>query len=409
MQIHVHWVCGGGVVEHTVSESHLRAVEIHHGIQLRAARFWVIRQTSIEFHIAHALPIVVQLLDRQVACTVEVFAIVKQFDIGIYGSAHTWKRRNARKPFLQLHILHFEEDVFFRWIVGRLGMQCKTTFLILNHHVGIKHLAVVVEVKVIVGVHLPLAIRHNGFGGEQSGFDVFACECGVRTQSVTHLVVDIALFHQEIHNRILRAATHIHLCKVVPCARSVAHVQVESQVFVGEFVRMNGDGVDGCGAHTELVDITIEVDDAIVLHLALKVTNINIIARQIAWYQTTWTHFHLQREFGQQVLQCRHIERTGGNLPVNLSQTHINIFHKLIETTFRLEIEMCFLVINKCLNRVVVRHKPQFGVFAHQLGAVVVPVDVVQVGVKFAILRAHIVVNECCNFASAVQWEIGES
>ena len=96
MQIHVHWVCGGGVVEHTVSESHLRAVEIHHGIQLRAARFWVIRQTSIEFHIAHALPIVVQLLDSQVACTVEVFAIVKQFDVGIYGSAHTWKRRNAR-------------------------------------------------------------------------------------------------------------------------------------------------------------------------------------------------------------------------------------------------------------------------------------------------------------------------
>ena len=145
----------------------------------------------------------------------------------------------------------------------------------------------------------------------------------MRTQAIAHLFFDIPLFHQEIHNRILSTASDVDLCKIVPSAGAIAHVQIKAQIFIREFVGLESDGVDSGRPHTQLVDSAVHIEDAVVLDFTRQVAHIHIVACQEARHQTTRTHFHIQLELWQFLLKRSHFQCTGCYLLIHFLQAGI--------------------------------------------------------------------------------------
>ena len=119
------------------------------------------------------------------------------------------------------------------------------------------------------------------------------------------------MYHHEVECRPERTACDIDLGKVVPRARSVAHVHVEGQVLVVLLVGMKTQGVDCSVAHAELVHIAVHVDGGIVAYLAVDVTEVNVVARHITRDDAVGAASQVEHKFWQGFLQAVDVKIAG--------------------------------------------------------------------------------------------------
>ena len=399
---HVQGVCGGGIIKRALQHDGFLAVKYKVSGQSCGRTGRVKVKVGIQCHVTLWLAVIDKVLDIDDAVTVGIGAIPVDVHAGVECAAGLVKHGNDAGPLLKTQVIDIELDIFGIGARQTRRQQFDTAAIALQHQVGIKHARAVIHIHIVILIKRPMAIADDRIVAEKPCPHLVVCQTGVAAQAVAGLVLDVLLMQHEINRRALDTALNIHKGKIVPCTRPVAHVGIESEVFVVQLVGMDGDGVDVSRAIADTVSATIDVNARIAAHLAADVAEVDFALLQITLNQTVSAHVHIKIKPRHRVLETFHIHRALLELALELSSGALHVFDQGHHAARCIQVGISVLVLNGDAGQPRRAVQRSMSLVGNKQAAVELPVDVIECEIGVPLLSAQVDVALGMEFGRSV-------